>query len=193
MQANAASEAAATRLVGRATRAADGAESLDDDALKHVKRFARQSDAHVHAVFLATWEKLGAPDSLERFLALRVCAVLWQRSAAFRRALVDQLVPRFVQLVAGDFCDEPLPPPRRWAERLGREALQLLEAWQASHGHLDGYRPLGLALRYLKQRGATAASSAAQAPAPRSDAAATARSWRDRYEELAPQAPVRLS
>ena len=172
----------AAKLVKRVVRA----ESIDEEALRALKQFARRSDPHVQAVFASVWDHLGASNAIERLLALQLCAHLWSRSAAFRHALLEQLVPHFVQLVHGS--SDGLPPPRQWAERLRSEGVKTVESWHASHGHLEGYRPLGLALRHMRQQGAAAATSAgrppvvagggALAPASLPDAAATARSPR---------------
>ena len=108
----------AAKLVKRVVRA----ESIDEEALRALKRFARQSDPHVQAVFAAVWDHLGASNAIERLLALQLCAHLWSRSAAFRHALLEQLVPHFVQLVLGG--SDGLPPPRQWAERLRSEGVR---------------------------------------------------------------------
>ena len=162
----------AAKLVKRVVRA----ESIDEEALRALKQFARRSDPHVQAVFASVWDHLGASNALERLLALQLCAHLWSRSAAFRHALLEQLVPHFVELVHGG--SDGLPPPRQWAERLRSEGVRTVESWHASHGHLEGYRPLGLALRHMRQQGAPVVAGGSAAPASLPDAAATARSWR---------------
>ena len=70
----------AAKLVKRVVRA----ESIDEEALRALKQFARRSDPHVQAVFASVWDHLGASNALERLLALQLCAHLWSRSAAFR-------------------------------------------------------------------------------------------------------------
>ena len=143
----------AARLVQDLVRA--GGEVPDAAALGAVKRYARQSDAHVAEVFEAVWEQLGDKHSQARYLALQLCAELWPRSAAFRHALVARIAPDFVRLVTGELAGgAELPPPPQWAERTRRCGVELLRSWHRSHGELDGYRPLALALRHLRQAAA---------------------------------------
>ena len=176
----------AGRLVKRVVRG----DAVDEEGLCELKRFARRSDAHVLAVFGSVWDHLSAPNALERLLALQLCAHLWSRSAAFRHALLEQLVPRFVQLILG--CDESWTGAgrcscslqRQWTEQLRSEGMHTLQAWHASHGHLEGYRALGLALRHMRQHGTSSR--------PLPDAASAARSWRERYDDLVPVATARL-
>ena len=60
----------AAKLVKRVVRA----ESIDEEALRALKQFARRSDPHVQAVFASVWDHLGASNALERLLALQLCA-----------------------------------------------------------------------------------------------------------------------
>ena len=113
--------ASAARLVQDLVRA--GGEVPDAAALGAVKRYARQSDAHVAEVFEAVWEQLGDKHSQARYLALQLCAELWPRSAAFRCARVARIAPDFVRLVTGELAGgAELPPPQQWAERRGAAA-----------------------------------------------------------------------
>lgn len=166
----------ATRLVKQLIRAATAADSatLPEDALKPVKKFARQSDAHVIFIAEEAFKHLAKKDAQVRFIALELCATLWARSASFRRTLLERLVPEFVQLVGGEPASHPLPPPESWSERLPKRALELVESWDASHGQLDGYRGLTLARRYLRAAlggGGSVRGEAASSAGPASAAA----------------------
>ncbi len=132
------------------TAAADDRSTLSDEELKQLKNFSRQAEAHMLLIAEETLAYLAKRDAQVRFVALQLCAALWPRSAPFRRALLDRLVPEFVQLVGGEPETHPLPLPESWAEQLSRRALELIESWDASHGQLCGYRGLALARRYLR-------------------------------------------
>ena len=144
--------ALAARLVKKVLRtaAAGDRSTLSDEDLKQLKNFARQAEAHMLLIAEETLAYLATRDAQVRFVALQLCAALWPRSAPFRRALLDRLVPEFVQLVGGEPETHPLPLPESWAEQLSRRALELIESWDASHGQLCGYRGLILARRYLR-------------------------------------------
>ena len=184
----------AARLVQDLVRA--GGEVPDAAALGAVKRYARQSDAHVAEVFEAVWEQLGDKHSQARYLALQLCAELWPRSAAFRHALVARIAPDFVRLVTGELAGgAELPPPPQWAERTRRCGVELLRSWHRSHGELDGYRPLALALRHLRQAAAAQrpVGGAAGGRRERLDAPAQRRQrWRDKCAEMQGGARARL-
>ena len=126
-------------------------------ALSAIKKFARHSDDNVALLADAVWERLAADKLRHRLVALDVCAELWPRSTAFRRSLLEHMVPDFVQAVGGD-RRHPLPDEddRSAARALRSRALELVEAWHASHGHLEGYRDLGLARRYLRAHASAA-------------------------------------
>ena len=184
---------AAARLVKTACRGSD--ENIAAEALRAVKQFARRGDAYVELIAEEMWGRLSAADSRVRFLILQLSAELWPRSTAFRKTLVSRMVPEFVQLVGGDRRNHELPEPAVWAERLPGRALELVEAWSASHGQLDGYRNLSLARRYIIA--ATESSSSAGAAAglqPSTAGAASsaapslseqrAQRWREKYEEV---------
>ena len=121
------------------------------------KKFARHSDDNVALLADAVWERLAADKLRHRLVALDVCAELWPRSTAFRRSLLEHMVPDFVQAVGGD-RRHPLPDEddRSAARALRSRALELVGAWHASHGHREGYRDLGLARRYLRAQASAA-------------------------------------
>ena len=177
---------AVERLVKKAFRAAVAADAstLPDSELKAIKQFARQADANVLLVFAEMFTYLSKNDSHVRLLSLELCSTLWARSAAFRRALLERLVPEFVQLVGGDPHNHPLPGAESWAERLPKRALELVESWDASHGQLDGYRSLNLARRHLKAAVQGGGGGAAAAEPSSSLEAQRAQRWRDKYDEL---------
>lgn len=94
------------------------------------------------------WIHLGAKGAHTRLLALHLCAELWERSSAFRHLLLSR-IEQFIQLVFGG-PTAPLPPPSSSRDRLRTLASELLHKWHASHGSLEGYTPLALALRHLR-------------------------------------------
>ena len=141
----------AQQLVRRLVSPPGGGDDLDPDTLKAFKQFARKTDGHLLLVAQQLWKRLGAPSSQTRFYALRACAELWQRSSAFRHELLGRL-HEFVPSVVGT-AERALPGPPAWAERLHALALELLRRWHESHGALEGYRPLALALRHLRVSG----------------------------------------
>jgi hypothetical protein len=184
----------AARLIKQATKSSD---DVTPEALSRIKQFGRQSDENIALLAEELWGQLAASNSRVRFLALQVCAELWPRSASFRRALLPQMVPELVQLCGGDARNHPLPPPESWAERLRERACELISSWHACHGHLDGYKSLTLARRYMSAAMAPLAPALAPAGASGSAAPLLAEQrqqrWREKYEELQSAAVSRMA
>ena len=82
--------------------AASTVADVPPSLLKPLKQFARGGDAHTSLIAEEVLLQLAHKrDCRARYGALELCAVLWPRSALFRRALHERLVPDFVQLVGG--------------------------------------------------------------------------------------------
>ena len=188
----------AVRLVKKAVRCVDAAShsgEIDEAVLKPIKAFARQAEIHVALVAEETMGALAHKKSSQvRFLALQICACLWARSAAFRHVLLERLVPEFVQLVGAEQGAHPLPPDS-WAERLPERALELIESWHATHGHLEGYGKLSVARRYLRsaREQAGAGSSGPSSALAAQVAEQRAARWQEKYSELRACAHATLS
>ncbi|PRW58637.1 UV-stimulated scaffold A-like protein [Chlorella sorokiniana] len=135
-------------LVARACAKQQTGASLDPSLLSDIKALCRQSDDNVQLAWEALWGQLRASHAQSRLLALLLCEQLFQRSRAFRHALLGHL-SQFLEAVVGFRADRPLPPPAHTAASLREKALELLELWDRDWG--AKYKQLPLAVRYLRE------------------------------------------
>ncbi|EFN59274.1 hypothetical protein CHLNCDRAFT_49788 [Chlorella variabilis] len=84
--------------------------ALDGGLLAQIKALCKQGgDPRVIAAWQALWGQLRAPHSQTRLLALLVCEQLFQRSRAFRLALLAKLMQARRRFLAPAPCSHPLP------------------------------------------------------------------------------------
>eukprot|EP00803_Ostreobium_quekettii_P003283 evm.model.scf_241.5 EVM.evm.TU.scf_241.5 scf_241:60207-63589(-) len=138
-------EATVRSLVVLATDASQ--QSPAHGTLSQMKRLVRTCDALLRVAFEALQDRLQAPNSRVRLLAVQICDELFQRSKAFR-GMVAPFFQQFLELSTGHVRDNPLPGPTNEADELRTHALAVVEKWNNSFG--NSYRQIRLGYCFLK-------------------------------------------
>ena len=100
--------------------------TLDDAAVKRLKKVVRDDDEVLGQAYTLLSERLGDKHAHVRYLALLLAGFLFRRSALFRKLLCLDF-ERFVQCTMGLDIDHPLPAPSNFAALLREKALELVE------------------------------------------------------------------
>ncbi|KAJ3274668.1 hypothetical protein HK104_004038, partial [Borealophlyctis nickersoniae] len=103
-----------------------GAVQLDDKIVK--------SEFNVCEAHDLIWVYLKKDHAQIRYTALHLADVLFTRSALFRTHLVAQFPTFLALVVGGPRGSQPLPLPKLWAERVRRDAVEIVKKWEAKFG-----------------------------------------------------------
>jgi UV-stimulated scaffold protein A len=120
---------------------------IDQSVLFQIKNACKLSKDDAMLCTELLFDRIKAPNSQTRLLALEIIAELFVRSATVRAAVAARL-PKLLELVIGFRKQAPLPPPSRAATCLRIRGLHLLERWEAKYGTY--HRQLTVGLQFLK-------------------------------------------
>ncbi len=132
-------------------RACDGtAPSVDEEAVKTLKRTARGSDAALRCAHEAIFKAMRGRSAAQRIHAVTVANEFFNRSASFRELTLDRLED-FMKFAVGTDDEVLLPDePKGEARRLRRHAVETLAGWE---GKFKTYhRQLTLAKKFVRER-----------------------------------------
>ncbi|XP_072519481.1 UV-stimulated scaffold protein A [Salminus brasiliensis] len=125
-----------------------GEPQLNEAKMKEVKKICKLSNDYIDHFYHLIMTQLNQDHAEIRLSAFQMATELFSRSHHFRVLLVTNL-QEFLELTVETDIEQPLPPPKEVAKKLKTQAIQTVQAWQATYG--EAYKKLALGYHFLKQ------------------------------------------
>ncbi|KAL7863747.1 hypothetical protein SRHO_G00127310 [Serrasalmus rhombeus] len=125
-----------------------GEPQLNEAKMKEVKKICKISNDYINHFYHLIMSQLNQDHAEIRLSAFQMATELFSRSHHFRVLLVTNL-QEFLELTVETDVEQPLPPPKEVAKKLKSQAIQTVQAWQATYG--EAYKKLALGYHFLKK------------------------------------------